>query len=87
MFYGENIEENIDFISTFLPDDFVHQWELDSISNQITCSLTNSDWNANTKMFIGYYRQLCYHANIIIRTYAVGCIKCSIALLIFLLET
>ena len=32
MFHVKNIEENIDFILTFLPNDFVN-WTLHSISN------------------------------------------------------
>ena len=60
MFHVKNIEENIDFILTFLPNDFVN-----FISNQITLTLTNSESNANKYfnflLYNVYHKQLCHY--------------------------
>ena len=80
MFYGENIEENIDFILTFLPTDFAQHCELDSISNHISWTLTNSERNTNTTMFrywISQHRQICHYINDIIMTYVVASWLCN----------
>ena len=53
MFYVKNIEENIDFILTFLPNDFAQYCELDSISNHISWTLTNSE--RNTEEYYNVY--------------------------------